>query len=182
MALQIGTDDLGKMEDPPAKGNYHVAITVVDEEGGNSGEMIVDMEILAGTTPQQEGRIWRAYYPPTIAFAKFFHRLAISTGLTTMEEVKKAELEKRGITYEFTKMVGRQLMITLHDEEYNGETRTKMAPFHVWSVIDPKCASWPKNEKMLKKGGYEIAKAESKTTAKHETIPANESLLDDINI
>ena len=157
MALTIETEGVGAIADPPIAGNYHVSIASVDEEGGNNGEMIVDFEVLAGSTKGMEGRNHRAYYSQTTAFAQYFHRLAVIAGLITAEDLAKKIDAKEAIEYDFTKTVGRQAMITIHEDEYNGKKNLKMSPFHIWSVEDPTCQTWPKNEKLLKKAGYKVA-------------------------
>lgn len=175
MAFTVDTDDLGALSDPPAPGEYHIAFTEVDEEGGNSGEMVVEMEVLAGTIEGMEGRTHRMYYPHTTNFSKFIHRLALVSGLVTQEQLEAAKKEGAGIEYDFSKIVGRQAMIRLHEDEYQGSKRLKMAPFHIWSVEDPTCARWPKHEKMLKKAGYTVDKP-----AKSEPAKSGKSELDDL--
>ncbi|MBR9800281.1 hypothetical protein GYB59_00645 [bacterium] len=139
----------------PDPGKYHMAIVGIDEDGGNRGEMIVDLEVLAGDTPKQEGRVHREYLSKTVKAMKRFHLLAIAIGFTTVEELKAMKERGERPSYDFSKAVGRQLCYELNEEGYNGQKRVK-GGFNFFHLTHPKVEKWPKNAAMLQKAGVAV--------------------------
>lgn len=139
----------------PAKGRYHVQVVNADEDGGTKSEMIIDFEVLAGTTPGQEGLRHREYFQKTVKAMSRIHTLAIALGMVTSDQIKDAQAKGASLTYDFESQVGKQLCISLSEEEYNGKTRCKVN-FEMYHVANPKVADWPKNAGMLKSGGYDV--------------------------
>lgn len=149
-----GFDSLGE-------GGYHVSVVHVDEDGGKNGEMIVDFECLAGTVPNCEGKTHREYFSKpskdqdrqkranTIKRAMLF---AISTGLTTVEEIEKNKKSGKATIPQFRMAVGRQMKLRLSKSEYNGKTNYK-AGFDLFGLDDPKGAEIPTNKGMAAKNG-----------------------------
>lgn len=140
-----------------APGDCHALLSAVDEDGGNHGEMICDFEILASTTPDQEGKSHREYFQKTIKAFQRIHTLAVALGMVTVERLKEHKAAGTNPTYDFPAAVGRQLCIGLSDEEYNGKHRTKVN-FNLYAVTDPRVASWPKNAAMLSEAGIVLPK------------------------
>ena len=139
----------------PDAGKYHFAVVGVDEEGGKKGEMIIDLEVLAGTTPKQEGRVHREYLTKSIKAMKRFHSLAIALGMVTVEKLKEMKEANERPKYDFPAQIGKQLCAELFEEEYNGKPQIKCG-FNFYHVTHPKVEKWPKNAGMLKKIGVTL--------------------------
>lgn len=145
--------------DPPAPGRYHVAIVALDENGGKRNEMVVDFEVLSGTVEGQSGRVQREYFQKTIKAMGRIHQLALACGMVTVEQLKAWKEAGTPPTYDFEgTAIGRQLMIELTEEEYEGKKRVRCG-FSMFRVDDPKCASWPKNAKFLADAGIKVPDA-----------------------
>jgi hypothetical protein len=167
--------------DAPAAGKYHCYIARLDEDGGKKGEMVVDYEVLAGTTPNQEGKVFRDYFHKTIKAMGRIHQLAMALGLVTAEQIKDAKARGQALTYHFAETAeGKHVMLDLYEEEYQGSMKTKCG-YAIYSVTDPKCSGWPKNLGMLKAAGIDVpgpsangaaAKAPASTVAKPKAAAA----------
>jgi hypothetical protein len=128
MAIQIPNDELP--DDPTQSfsvkpGTYHVRIADVDEDGGKNGEMIVNYEVLAGTTPDQEASMFKDYYHKTQKASGRMMSFAIAVGLMTLDEYREIKRSGKSIEIEFTDAVGRQMVVDLYEDEYEGKKRTK---------------------------------------------------------
>jgi hypothetical protein len=158
MAINTAFDDGWSPDrvDGPESGRYHVAISAIRENGGNRGEMIVDYEVLAGTTPGQEGRVHRDYFAVTIKAMSRIHQLAMAVGMITAEQIKTLMEANTPPSYDFEGFaVGRQIMVELTEDEYQGKKRVKCG-FGIYSVNDSRVAKWPKNIAMAKAAGFEV--------------------------
>lgn len=139
----------------PAAGRYHVVVARVDEDGGERGEMIVDFEVVAGTTPDQEGLKHREYFQKSIKAMGRIHTLAIALGMITSADLKRCQSEGRSPVYDFAGQVGKHLCIGLVDEVYNGTVRQK-ANYDMHAITSPKVVNWPKNLGMLRAAGINL--------------------------
>lgn len=158
MALEVGFDENYDPAnfDKPAAGKYHVQIVRVEEEGGSRGEMIVDYEILAGTTADQEGKVHRDYYTKTVKAMSRIHQLAMACGMVTADELREMKKSGKSPVYDFEgAAINKQIFVELFDDEYEGKTRVKCG-FGIYHPADPKVAKWPKNAKMLERAGYTV--------------------------
>lgn len=54
-------------------------------------------------------------------------------------------------------IIGKQLIVKLHEEEYQGKKSIKLDGAHAYHVTDPDVAHVPKNHDALKLGGYKVA-------------------------
>jgi hypothetical protein len=142
----------------PEEGCYHFAVVAVDEDGGRSGEMILDLEVLAGTTPGQEGRVHREYLTRTIKAMKRFHSLAIALGFVTVDQLKAMKESGERPAYDFTKAVGRQICAEIVSDTYQGKTKLKCG-FNFYHPTHPRVEKWPKNAAMLKRAGIAVEQA-----------------------
>ena len=147
----------------PAAGRYHVVVAKVDEDGGEWGEMVVDFEVLAGTTPNQEGLKHREYFQKTIKAMSRIHTLAIALGMITPDELKRCQAEGRSPSYDFEAQKGKHLCIGITDDEYNGKVRQKVN-FDLFRIDSAKVANWPKNVGMLKHAGITLPDPKSAAT------------------
>lgn len=140
----------------PAAGKYHVCIVKVDEDGGKNGEMIVDYEVLAGSTPGQEGLVHRDYFSKKIKAMGRIHQLAMACHMITAQQINDLKEKGQSPSYDFVNdAVGKHIHVDLQDDEYNGKIRVKCG-FGIFAVDDPKVASWPKNHGMLKSAGIAV--------------------------
>ena len=142
--------------DSPAPGRYHVAVVKVDESGGKKGEMIVDFEVLAGTTPNQEGRGHREYFQKTQSAMGRIHGLALALGMVTKDQLNQAKATGANLVYDFEAQVGKQLHLDLQESTYEGKVRVKV-DFRMYKIDDPRCASWPRNVGMLAQAGIKLS-------------------------
>lgn len=164
MALEFGADELPESIDGYDKvlaGSYHMRVTHVDENGGNKGEMIVDMEVQAGTTPNMEGRSHREYFSQPkpdqdkekrANTVKRMLLFAIATGLTTAEEYEATKKGGKRLVLHFKDAVGRHLCTKLEASEYQGKTSFK-AGFNLWPIDSPSAAGIPINRGAIAKAG-----------------------------
>lgn len=138
--------------DVVAPGRYHVEASSVDPGGGKNGEMIVDYEVLSGTTPNQEGKTHRDYYSASPAARKRVLMFALATKIVTVEELKAAREANRRPKIEWRDAVGRQLCVEINEEEYEGKKRSKVG-FGIYAVDSPRAAGIPLNKGRLEKAG-----------------------------
>jgi len=156
MAVEFSTEnyDPDKMDgfDFPEVGQYHAEVSHVDEDGGKNGEMVVDFEILAGTTANQEGKSQREYFSKTAAAEKRMLQFACATGLTTVEELKAKKEKGENPVIDFNMARGRQLCIGIEAETYEDKTRNKVG-FRMWHVDSDKAKGIPLNKGKLAQQG-----------------------------
>ena len=151
----------------PDPGNYHVSVVDVDEDGGRNGEMIVKYEVCAGSVAGQEGLIHRDYFSKSMKAMGRIHQLAMAVGMVTADQLNELKKKGQSPTYDFvTDAVGKQLCITLFQEEYpegSKQYKTKCG-FGIYAVDDPKVAAWTKNIGMLKAAGVVVPDAAATPT------------------
>ena len=159
MVIEYGYDKLGKF-DTVAPGRYHVMVAVVDENGGyDNASVVVDFDILAGTTPDQEGKQHREYLDRTTKSgtgkAMSFY---CAVGITSEAELEKCKEEKRNPVIDTTLAVGRQCCIEIQKEEWNdkksGEPKSaNKIGFRYFPVDSPKAAGIPISQAAAAKAG-----------------------------
>jgi len=178
MVMEFDTDVNTDFSEPPPAGKYHVSCIGFIEEN-DKGHMELEFEVLAGTVPHQEGRTKKMIWFNSTKMARWFHRLAIQAGLITQKELDELKAKGEFAKYDFELLKGRQFMVEITDEEGDDGTKyERIQPWHIWSPDDPKCAKWPKNEKFLKKAGYDVAKPAAKSETKKEE-PDPDKLMED---
>lgn len=179
MALEFDTDVDTDFSEPPPVGKYHVTTIEVVEEN-DKGNMDLTFEVLAGTIKGMEGRTHRTTFFMTTKMARWFHRLAIVGGLITQKQLDEMKAKGETASYDFTKLKGRQFMVEVTKDKSEDGTKeySRIQPWHIWSPDDPFCSGWPKNEKWLKDGGYEV-QSSGKSSGKQEApAKSEEELLD----
>lgn len=149
----------------PAAGRTHAVLTNVMEDGnGKSTDAIFEFEVLASSTPGQEGTVYREYVAKKSSMMWMFHRLAEALQLATVEQQKEWLKNNTPPSYEFSDAVGRHVLIDLQDDEYEGKVRVKSGG-RFYRPTYPRCANWPKNYAALKNAGYDITSpSDAKTT------------------
>jgi hypothetical protein len=83
--------------------------------------------------PNQEGQVHKDYFSKTTKAAGRMYTLAIATGLITLDQFQAAKKAGQSMTIDFMQAVDRQLCVDLHEEEYQGKTKTK-AGFGLYRV------------------------------------------------
>lgn len=161
-------------------GRYHLAIVDCDEDGmriggkNNKGEMVVEFEVLSGSTPNQEGLRHKSYFTKSPAAAWRIMRLALAGGLITADEVNKLKEQGKFPVLEFERdLKGRQIFGELAESEYNGKTTIKLegGMYHLASKSCENKVRWPRNEAMILRSGVKMP-AENKTAAAATSKPA----------
>lgn len=160
MALEVpldgmDTDKIGGF-DKVQPGGFHFVVVALDEEGGDKGEMVVDFEIIRGTTENQEGKVQREYFSKELnkelPRRKIF-ALAIACGLTTKAELDKLKSEGKSPVIDFNQAVGRQGCFNLESNTWNDKVSTRLAWDEIYHPCDKRAAHIPVNVAMLKKAG-----------------------------
>lgn len=139
-------------------GDYHVKITSINENGGQKGEMIVDTEILCGTVAGMEGRTFRLYIPNE--YDKWAMRkqtaLALAAGLFTAADAKAAKAQGKELDPDWQQAVGRQIVICLEPNEYQGKVTTRLAYDNIYAVTDKRASHVPLHAKFLEAAGIKL--------------------------
>ena len=129
--------------DYPLAGTYHTRVDRANDDSEDSGKVIVDFEVLAGTTPEQKGKYHREYFATSEAAMKRLNKLALVTGLIQPGQTTEVV---------FGNAVGRELVIELidHDYEKDGEKRTavQISFLGMHSLTNKKFADVPRGKSL----------------------------------
>lgn len=163
MAIEIPVDDMDTDKiggfDRVQPGSYHCQVVAIDEDGGKSGELVLDAEVLRGTTPNQEGKVQREFFGKELAKElprrKLF-ALAIALGLTTKAELEQHKKNRTCPVLDFSSCVGRQFCMNLAANEYEGKTSTRIAWDEIYHPTDKRANHIPLNLVMLQKAGITL--------------------------
>jgi len=133
-------DDISGFQ-KPLPGRYHVVVKHVDESFEKFDKVLVDFEVLAGTTPGQEGRELTEFFACTEKAIPRLQRLALCLGLLTPGEPDK--------DVEFAEAVGRDLVIEIEENNYKDKTGKEVNGVRVgylgmWSTGNKEVADVPK--------------------------------------
>lgn len=136
-------DELGNST--PLPGKYHALVKDVDETEAITkwNSVVVDFEILAGTVPGQEGKVIREFFPADASKPKGLERLkrfAMSIGLLGAGEAKDVP---------FREGVGRQLVIEVETNTYQGKTRNRVSWAGIWPLGHGEVRDVPRDAQML---------------------------------
>lgn len=152
MAHEFGSNfDPDKMDgfSNPEPGKAHFQVTRVDENAvsKNSGkpQMIVDLEVLAHTIPNQEGKTHREFFPWTADAEQKALVFACAVGLTTVDELKAKKAAGKPPVIDFTLAEGRQFLGELRESEYEGKKSVKL-DFRMFHLDSPKHKDFPRNQ------------------------------------
>lgn len=156
----VDPEKLGGSGSGPMPGLYHGEVNKVDEaaNAGNKVLMVVDVEVLAGTTPNQEGRISKIFFDhvgkdrdATIVCQRRKLQFALAVGITSAEELKALKEQRKPFKPNWNLAVGRQFCFEVEKSD-KSKTGTSVG-FGIWSLDDPKSANIPKNQGKLAKQG-----------------------------
>lgn len=147
--------------DEPLPGRYHVGILNVDESFTKFKEAIqVDFQVLAGTVPNQEGRTHKEFFSTKGRAVDRLRKFAMVTGLIGPNERKNVE---------FASARGRQLIIEIEDQEFEGKKYRRMTFMGMWPIGDESVKDVPVNAKAIPPKGVKaeaaVAAAPSSTKA-----------------
>lgn len=140
----IDTETVGGF-DKVSPGSYHQEITFVDEDGGTKGEMILKVEILRGTTANQEGKEFVYYFSKELSALnrRKILALAIAAGLTTKQDLDKHKLNGTSPVFDFNSIIGRQICSNLENNDYNGKISTRLAWDEIYHPADKRANHIP---------------------------------------
>lgn len=125
----------------PLPGRYHAIVKEVDESMEKVDKIIVEFEVLAGTTPGQEGRVVTEYFAVTEKAIPRLQRLAVTLGL-----LKPGEDDRNVL---FSDAIGRDLVIEVEPNEYTNKEGKEVKTVRVtylgfWSTGNKAVADVPK--------------------------------------
>lgn len=161
MAFEIDTgdfdpDDVGGQEQVMG-GAYHAMVEDVNEDGDDKGNMVVDLQILRGTTPGQEGKHYQLKLKRE--FTKWAMRkltaFAIATRLTTLDAIKKAK-DGTGpkVNPEFANARGKSICIKLvRDDE---DKWTNLDWDSIWTPEDKRASHIPLHKGTIDREGVKL--------------------------
>lgn len=157
---EVDPDNVGGY-DNVAAGYYNCIVTNVDEEGGKKGEMIVDLEIVRGTTAGQDGKSHRLFF---VRSSQAFHvkkmlALAIAARLTTAEELKAMKAAGQSPKFDFPSAKGANIVVHLVVEEYpegSGKFSTKLAWDEIFRPEDKRVRHVPLHAGFLQRCGITL--------------------------
>lgn len=154
----VDPDRLGGISHAAA-GVYHGQINEMLLPEPKSGKMAADVEVLAGSTPGQEGKNQRIFFDDESSAesqkAKLARigeklRFAVAAGLTTKDEIAEAKEKKRRFAIDWKMGVGRQIVFRV---VANDKTKTGTSVDGFWHLDDPNRPQCPLNQGMLEKQG-----------------------------
>ncbi|MCP4540278.1 MAG: hypothetical protein GY832_24325 [Chloroflexi bacterium] len=139
MPYEMDTDDGfnpegGSYNNISESGTYHVHVTGIDEESDGNA-VVVDYEVLGGLPDSQVGKTFRDYFNDSLKARGRIVNLMLGAKLTTVDAMKAAKDEGRPVIFEFSQLVGRELMIEVAMEEYQGKIRPKCG-FGIYATDD----------------------------------------------
>lgn len=166
MAFDFDSSDVPESMDGfdfPKPGEYHFQVNAATQD--DKGQLVVELEILAGNPGGQEGKTHKEWFSAPTASqapdkrqATVKRQLAffIAVGLTTEEELLNAKKAGKRVSLDEGLAVGRQFVGKLSEDEYNGKKRNKLG-FDMWPLTSEKAAGIPLNKAMLEKNGEKPA-------------------------
>jgi hypothetical protein len=154
----VDTDEIGG-KDRIAAGKFHFLVESVDEEGGKNGAMRVELQVLRGTTPGQETKIFGMDFKRE--FDKWSQRklaaLAIAARLTTKEELDRLKAERKAPSFEWTDAVGRSICMEITaDAEGQYAGLPKLHFDSIWRPDDKRASQIPLHAATLQREGIKM--------------------------
>lgn len=149
--VELGAENVKNEDDiqgnaRPLPGLYHVVVKDVDETFHKHEKVIIDFEVLAGTTPDQEGRVITEFFAITEKALPRLQRLAI-----VLRVLKPGEPPR---SVEFGDTCGRFLVIEVEENKYEKDGKTivgvRISFMGFWSMANKAVADVPKNEEAMK--------------------------------
>lgn len=160
MSFEIPLDevDTGRIGgfDKVEPGYFHFVITALDEEGGKKGEMVVDMDVLRGSVPGQEGKSHRENFSRELKSTPIrkLLALAIACEITTKEDLDKMRAAGTRPELDFSLCVGKQVCARIETNEHQGTIYHRVAWDEIWHPTDKRANRTPLAMDWIKSGGY----------------------------
>ena len=156
MGITLNVDDCDpeKIHDSggwPNPGHGMVLITNWDEFGGaNSQAHVLHFDIAAWSNQEDVGKSYKENFFFEDKTGKGhpnrrFMALAVAAGLITVEELKAAREKKVSPDIDFSKLIGRPIMVVLEHAEGKKFLNVGEIGLAMYHIHDPKIATWPKN-------------------------------------
>lgn len=146
-AKNIQNEDDVQGNPRPLPGRYHAIVKHVDESMEKFDKVIVEFEVLAGTTPGQDGRVVSEFFAVTEKAVPRLQRLAIVLGL-----LRPGEAER---DVSFVDGENRQLVIEVEENKYTNKDGKEVNSVRVgylgfWSLNNKAVDDVPKDAVALK--------------------------------
>jgi hypothetical protein len=153
----VDTDEIGG-KDRIVAGKYHFLVESVDEEGGKNGAMRVEFQVLRGTTPSQESKIFAMDFKKE--FDKWSQKklaaFAIAARLRTKEQLDQMKAERKG-SVEWTEAVGRSLCMDITADETGQYAGLPKLNFDsIWRPDDKRASQIPLHAATLQREGIKM--------------------------
>lgn len=163
MAIDIPFDGI----DPDAVGGYdtvapglfHGKVVNVIEEYGDRGNMVVDVEVLRHSVSNQIGKVHREFFTKDLSketFRRKFLAFALATELTTVDEVKQLAAHGKSPSIEYTHAVGKQVVMKMEENDYNGKVSTRMSWDSVFHPAHKKANDCPLDMAAINAAGIKL--------------------------
>ena len=149
-ASGIHNEDDIKGNPRPLPGRYHVFIKdATQKEINGSDKIIIEFEVLAGTTPGQEGRDITEFFATTEKAIPRLQRLAIIVGLLKPGEPAKP--------IDFADGIDKQLVIEIEQNKYTNKDGKEIEGVRVgylgfWSLGNPAVNDVPRDNESIRGG------------------------------
>lgn len=136
--------------DRPKPGQYHVQVVKWDDSFDKTDAIICELTVLAGTTPGQEGKTHTEFFS-TASKAEDPQKRERGTGFCLKRIATLAMAagalkpgERKAIAE--GDIVGRDLVIRLEEDTYEGKTKVKIPFCDMWPTWHEDVADVPKGE------------------------------------
>ncbi len=177
-------------------GTYHFAVNEVYEGTSSKGTPIqgftVDLQVIAGTTDGQEGKLLQlAFFNPNLAHKEEAQRIAKQAQAAFLIATGCLDPAKLGtkVSIELAQAVGSQIIATVDVNDYNDQQNIRLRYADVFHVDDPRTKRMPKDASALEIIPAESRKGESyfapllkktKSVAKESTSRMSDDDLSDL--
>jgi len=162
MKVQTGGDLSSGSKWVDEEGTFHCQITSTSEQPTKHDGTLIDnamfaiaLELLEGTNKTQIGKTLDiVFLHPKVtdkgegAFAKKkVDRFLLAASLASQQQLEKADVE---IDVDINSTVGRQIIVKIEMNEYEGKTRAQLSFAEIYHVDDPAMKTIPKSAANLR--------------------------------
>lgn len=148
MELNIGATEYKSLDEvgsknSPIEGGYHAVINEWDQTMREKSQVVVGFQILAGTTPKQEGKVQKLYIAMTTNkgkdnmsnFEAGIRRVLVAAGVISLNAPIQGDYT--------SVVVGRQVKLVIEKDEYEDERGQKKTSYR---IADWGSAIYPLND------------------------------------
>lgn len=154
----IDPDSVGGF-DTVAAGLVHFKIIGIDEDHGDRGDLAVDLEVMRHPVSNQLGKVHREKLQKNLSSElcrKKFLALALAAELTTVDEIKQLAAQGKSPLIEYSHAIGKNVVMKLEDNEYNGRHSTRMSYDCVFHPASKKANDAPLNMTEIAAAGIKL--------------------------